>query len=75
MVKGRPLPIIDPARCRGTGACAAACPTETLDVWMEQAWVSYPDRCLSCGVCAMVCPTQAITLTPISPALPPDAGV
>ncbi|MBY0587859.1 4Fe-4S binding protein [bacterium] len=62
MPNREPLPIIDPARCQGSGDCMAVCPTETLDVWMEQAWVKYPNRCLSCGACALICPTQAITL-------------
>ncbi len=73
MKSSGPLPIVDAARCDGSGRCIAVCPTECLDLWMDQAWVRYPDRCLSCGACAEVCPTRAITLgEPAEPAADGD---
>jgi NAD-dependent dihydropyrimidine dehydrogenase PreA subunit len=66
MMSQRPLPMVDAARCDGSGRCVAVCPTECLDLWMDQASVRYPDRCLSCGACAEVCPTRAITFGELS---------
>jgi heterodisulfide reductase subunit A2 len=59
---------VDPARCRGAGACLASCQyegalrleTELVEgVEVRRAVVS-PANCVGCGVCVSACPNQAI---------------
>jgi thioredoxin reductase/Pyruvate/2-oxoacid:ferredoxin oxidoreductase delta subunit len=56
-------PVIDPARCMGCGACAAACPEgDVLGVIEGQAHLVNPTHCIGHGACRRACPTGAIAL-------------
>jgi NAD-dependent dihydropyrimidine dehydrogenase PreA subunit len=62
------LPVLDPARCAGTGDCVAVCPTRCLEMRGQRPWLARPMDCVSCGLCAAVCPVGAIRLAPPPPA-------
>ena len=51
---------IDPALCRGEGACAQACPAHCIDT--RQGYVSVIDSfdCTRCGQCLDLCPHGAV---------------
>lgn len=51
---------IDPALCRGEGACAHACPAHCIDT--RQGYVSVIDSfdCTRCGKCLDLCPHGAV---------------
>lgn len=59
---------VDPAKCRGTGACVEACLSEgalrLVDMEVDGRTVRRaqvePALCRGCGACAAVCPEQAI---------------
>lgn len=56
-------PKVDPARCMGSGACAAACPeNDVLAVIDGRAHVVNPTSCIGHGECLRACPVDAITL-------------
>jgi thioredoxin reductase/Pyruvate/2-oxoacid:ferredoxin oxidoreductase delta subunit len=56
-------PVIDPTRCMGCGACAAACPEgDVLGVIEGQAHLVNPTHCIGHGACRRACPTGAIAL-------------
>jgi Na+-translocating ferredoxin:NAD+ oxidoreductase subunit B len=57
---GRPVPLIDSARCDGCGLCVRACPTKALELRAGKASVAHPLACEYIGMCEAVCPTQAI---------------
>ncbi len=69
---GGELPVLDAARCVGSGDCVAVCPTGCLELAAHSLpWLARPADCVSCGACAAVCPTGAITFPPPGPtALP-----
>jgi len=57
---------IDPAMCWGCGACALACPPNSLTTKVEGDRIVieyFIGRCIFCGRCADVCPKEAITIT------------
>lgn len=55
------VPVVDPERCNGCGACAERCMFAALKV--KDAAVRVDSRrCLGCGQCVNVCPEQAMTL-------------
>jgi len=57
---------IDPAKCRGCGACVLICPPNALTLRFEggKAILEYfKGRCIFCGMCADICPANAITVT------------
>lgn len=56
------LPTVDLTRCRGTGECVRACPTQCLEMGAAVPRLARPGDCLSCGLCVLVCPTDAIRL-------------
>jgi NAD-dependent dihydropyrimidine dehydrogenase PreA subunit len=60
------LPVVDPARCVGDGACVAVCPTRSLELRAGRPWQPRPADCVGCGACSDVCPTGAIELRPVS---------
>lgn len=55
-------PVIDAARCVGSGSCAAACPEEALGVIGGKAVLVDPSACIGHGACHATCPVEAITL-------------
>ncbi len=55
-------PVIDPVRCCGSGACAAACPEEAIGFVAGKAVLANPSVCIGHGACAAACPVQAIKL-------------
>ncbi len=55
-------PVIDPARCIGSGSCAAACPEEALGVVGGKAVLKNAAACIGHGACLTACPVDAITL-------------
>jgi formate hydrogenlyase subunit 6/NADH:ubiquinone oxidoreductase subunit I len=57
----RGLPVLDPARCEGSGACVDVCPTRAISV-TPASWRLDLGRCVFCGACADACPVGAITL-------------
>jgi formate hydrogenlyase subunit 6/NADH:ubiquinone oxidoreductase subunit I len=59
----RGLPELDAARCDGTAACVAACPTSAITLPGDD-WVLDTGGCIFCGACARACPNGAITLGP-----------
>jgi len=56
-------PVVDPARCIGSGACVAACPEHRV-IGLVQGRVRLvnPMSCIGHGACAAACPAQAIRL-------------
>ena len=55
-------PIIDAARCMGSGACAKACPEEAIGIIGGKAVLVNPAHCIGHGACQVVCPVDAIKL-------------
>lgn len=57
---------IDPALCRGCGACVRDCPAFALELEREDRerfrLIHYRDRCAYCGQCAASCQFGAIAL-------------
>lgn len=57
---------IDPEKCWGCGACAAACPPNAIKVEIGREVVRlyyFLGRCIFCGKCSEVCPRDAIAVT------------
>lgn len=59
-------PVINHNRCRGCGACVAACPEhpghQVLGLINCKSHLIGPSECIGHGACADACPNQAITL-------------
>jgi thioredoxin reductase/NAD-dependent dihydropyrimidine dehydrogenase PreA subunit len=56
-------PVIDPARCIGSGACVTACPEhQVIGLIKGRAQLINPMSCIGHGACAAACPAQAIRL-------------
>jgi len=55
-------PIIDLARCCGSGACVKACPEKALSIIKGKAVLTDPTHCIGHGACMSACPVEAITL-------------
>lgn len=59
----RTLIHIDPARCNGCGACAAACHEGAIGLRDGKAVLLREDYCDGLGDCLPACPTGAISFT------------
>ena len=64
----RGKPVLDAGVCIGCGACANACPAETIRVETDygkgvRRWTIYYGRCIFCARCQEVCPVNAIELS------------
>jgi thioredoxin reductase/ferredoxin len=55
-------PVIDPAICIGSLACAQACPEGVLGIVGGVGKLVQADQCIGHGKCAVECPVGAITL-------------
>ncbi len=55
-------PVVDPARCMGSGACARACPEHALGVINGQMALINAAHCIGHGACLAACPVDAIKL-------------
>lgn len=55
-------PMIDPAICVGSAACAAACPEQAIGIIGNKGIFVNPSVCIGHGACASACPTGAIRL-------------
>ncbi|WP_374674633.1 NAD(P)-binding domain-containing protein [Ideonella sp.] len=55
-------PVIDPARCIGSGSCAAACPEQALGLVGGKATLVNASACIGHGACHAACPFDAISL-------------
>lgn len=54
------IPVVDPEKCDGCGACVKICRFRALTVVAGSVMV-FPELCHSCGGCTVVCPEQAIS--------------
>ncbi len=55
-------PVIDPARCIGSGACTKVCPEDALGIVKGKAVLINAAACIGHGVCRLACPVDAISL-------------
>jgi len=56
-------PMVDPARCIGSGACVSACPEKVVIALVGgRARLANPLGCIGHGACATACPVGAIKL-------------
>src|SRR5687767_13635449 len=63
----RGRPVINPARCDCSAACADACPSGAISVLPlgpdATGWELDLARCVFCGLCAEACPNDAISIS------------
>lgn len=55
-------PMVDTARCIGSGACAKACPECALGIVGGKAVLVNSSACIGHGACMAACPVEAIKL-------------
>jgi thioredoxin reductase/Pyruvate/2-oxoacid:ferredoxin oxidoreductase delta subunit len=55
-------PVVDMARCMGSGACVKACPEKALGVVNGKAMLINAAHCIGHGACLPACPVSAIKL-------------
>ncbi|MFZ5544271.1 MAG: NAD(P)-binding domain-containing protein [Pseudomonadota bacterium] len=55
-------PVVNPALCMGSGACAKACPEEALGVVNGKMVLKNAAACIGHGACLLACPVEAIQL-------------
>lgn len=54
------VPVADPARCTGCGACVDLCQYKAIALFGDYPTV-FPEMCQGCGGCLAVCPVHALT--------------
>jgi nitroreductase/NAD-dependent dihydropyrimidine dehydrogenase PreA subunit len=64
MIDRKVTTVIDPEKCNGCGLCVKVCPSETISMQDDKAWVT-GDRSLQCGHCLAVCPVDAVRVNSI----------
>jgi nitroreductase/ferredoxin len=64
MIDRQVTTVIDPQKCNGCGLCVKVCPSETISMQEDKAWVT-GDRSLQCGHCVAVCPVDAVRVDAI----------
>lgn len=64
MIDRKVTTLIDPQKCIGCGLCVKVCPSDTISMQDDKAWVT-GDRSLQCGHCAAVCPVDAVQVDAI----------
>ncbi|PZO19044.1 MAG: 4Fe-4S ferredoxin, partial [Burkholderiales bacterium] len=55
-------PVVDTARCIGSGACTKACPEGALGIVGGKAVLINGSACIGHGACMAACPVEAIKL-------------
>lgn len=55
-----PVPVIDPAKCRGHGRCQAVCEYNAIKLFNGKPYL-FEHLCHSCGGCVLACPEGSIT--------------
>jgi thioredoxin reductase (NADPH) len=55
-------PVINTARCFGSGACVSACPEGALGIINGKAVLKNASACIGHGACMAACPVEAIKL-------------
>jgi len=55
-------PVVDLARCMGSGACVKSCPEKALGVVDGKAVLINAAHCIGHGACMAACPVEAIKL-------------
>jgi thioredoxin reductase/Pyruvate/2-oxoacid:ferredoxin oxidoreductase delta subunit len=55
-------PVVDMARCMGSGACVKACPEKALGVVNGKMTLINGAHCIGHGACLAACPVEAIKL-------------
>ena len=55
-------PVIDPARCIGSGSCVKVCPEQALGMVGGKAALVNASACIGHGACHAACPFDAISL-------------
>jgi nitroreductase len=66
-----PLFVVDPAKCKRDGVCAAECPTRIIECGPGDAVPRVPaeaeEFCRNCGHCVAVCSQAAVALATMAP--------
>ncbi|MCC6757631.1 MAG: NAD(P)-binding domain-containing protein [Arenimonas sp.] len=55
-------PVIDTARCIGSGSCVSACPEGAIGIIGGKAVLKNPTACIGHGACYAACPVDGINL-------------
>ncbi len=55
-------PVVDPARCIGSGSCVQVCPEQALGMVDGKAALVNASACIGHGACHAACPFDAISL-------------
>jgi len=55
-----PVPVIDPAKCKGHGRCQEVCRFNAIKLFNGKPFL-FEHLCHSCGGCVIACPEKAIT--------------
>jgi thioredoxin reductase (NADPH) len=55
-------PVVDPAKCIGSGSCTKACPEDALGMVNGKAVLKNAAHCIGHGACLAACPFDAIKL-------------